>query len=743
MSVIIVSASATLNTAYFAAGNVYEFLNNHDLQTAAITLPANVTLRFKGGSLDNGMLIGTDTIIEAPRARIFGKNLAIEPTGTWKVDRAYSDWFDCYKDGYYIDPATFTYNAGTGTYQYKYAGTTFNAGELCGATFNNDRFMLQQLLNIGALHTIITEGVYMVDSLGGTGEHVANQLTWFGKKGLTLEIEGILKMIPNKHNNYNVLLVAECDNITLCGSGKLVGDLPEHQGTGGEAGMCLQVNSTVNMHLEDLTFEQGWGDGIYYSWRRYYSLTDKNKQEKHTWNQVKCLYNRRTGFAVEKGDYLSINNSDFNYTATFNGTATFSGVDIEPFGSDDTPQRYCKEIHFNQCRANYNKGTGFRFERLMGGSVTNSEASFNGGAAVETLECYFVNEDKVWGVHVTETDRRFFKNHIIIDANTFKDNWITFVSSNSSANITNNFIQNTSMVMNGAWQDSIVANNKVFNTGYVFFLSGHLRNLLFEHNYVEGIDCPNEGTAAGDSAAMFIIRQWGTPADHVSDVVVQNNTFKYAGGKIIYGSNDSQPMPYPSVKNYLFFVENGPTVEKIKFLDNHFDDELWAPEINTNGYTLFETAADPKIIQRRTFSVADLQKTKHLMKGDIIEAYGQKGLVTRGGWLETIGTTFANSTAYERYQIINDGMQSGMSLVVGAGTTAAGGGFPYGYGGSGTASIRPINIDYPVIVWQNLGTCTTGDRPTDFNTLGRTLVEINPGVSSQMIQWDGSAWVVL
>jgi len=736
MSVIIVSASATLNTAFFAPGNVYEFYNDHDLQAVSVALPAHVTLRFKGGSLDNGTLIGNDTIIEAPRATIFGKTLAIDAAGTWKVDRAYSDWFDCYKDGYYIDPLTFDDVNKT----YQFGGNTYAAGQLCGAVYNNDRFMLQQLLNLSALHTTITEGIYMVDSEGGTGEFFPNQLTWFRKKGLTLEIEGTLKMIPNAFTNYNVLLIAECDNVTLCGSGKLVGDLPEHQATTGEGGMCLQVNSTTDMQLEGLTFEQGWGDGVYYSWRRYYSETDKNNQEKHTWNNVKCLYNRRTGFAVEKGDYISVHNSDFNYTATFNGTATYSGVDIEPFGSDDTPQRYCKEIHFDQCRANYNKGTGFRFERLMGGSVTHSEASFNGGSAVETLRCYEVNEDITWG---NPANRRFFQSHIIIDANTFKDNYITFSSVASSAHITNNFIQNTSLVLTGAWQESLVAHNKIFNTGYVFFLSGIVRNLLIEHNYVEGINAPDEGTASGDNAAIFMVRQWGDPSEHVSGLVVQNNTFKYAADKIIYGSNNSQPMPYPSVKNYLFFVEGADTVEKIKFLDNHFDDALWAPEVNNNQYTLYETPSNVKIIQRRTFSVEDLQQTKHLMKGDIIEAYGQKGLVTRSGWLDTIGTTFAHSTTYQKYQIINDGAHTAMSLVVGAGTSAASGPFPYGYGGSGTASIRPINLDYPVIVWQNVGTCTAGNRPTEFNTQGRTLIEIDPGVSSQMIQWDGTAWIVL
>lgn len=299
--------------------------------------------------------------------------------------------------------------------------------------------------------------------------------------------------------------------------------------------------------------------------------------------------------------------------------------------------------------------------------------------------------------------------------------------------------------MNGEWQDSLAAHNKVLNSNHVFSLSGYVHNLLIEHNYMEGLNAPDEGSAYGDSSAIFVIRQWNPGPKHISNLVVQNNIFKYAGNKIIYGSNDSQPMPYPSVKNYLFIVDDDITIENesIRFLNNHFDDELWAPEINNNLYTIYETAGNEKIIQRRTFSIKDLQKTKHLMKGDIIEAYGQKGLVTRGGWLGTVGTTFAHNTTYQRYQIINNGQNTAMSLVVGAGTTAASGGFPYGYGGSGTASIRPINMDYPVIVWQNIVTCKAGDRPIEFNTQGRTLIEVDSGVSTQMIQWNGTSWIIL
>ncbi|MFA6057146.1 MAG: hypothetical protein WC756_03025 [Taibaiella sp.] len=738
MATIIVGATDVLNTAYFTPGNIYEFNHDHDLDDEIITLPTNITLQFNGGSLDNGTLIGNDTRIEAPMVRIFGKELLIAPAGTWTIDKAYSNWFDCYKDGYYIDPATFNATAQT----YDYGVTTGIAmGTLCGASGNNDRHILQQLLNLSAGHTIITEGIYMVDSDGGAGTVLANQLTWFGKKGLTLQIDGTLKMIPNNSPNYSILLVAECENITLCGSGKLVGDLPEHQGTTGETGQCLQVNSTINLNIEGLTFEQAWGDGVYCSWRYYSSATDLSVQYNHFFTNIHCNYNRRTGLVYEKGDNVRAVGSEFSWNGHWMHVGIlgmFAGINIEPFGSDDTFVRFCKEMHFEQCRANNNYNTAFRFERVIGGSIRNCEA-LNNSCAAELLGCNTGNEDIVWGVHVVESDRRFHRNRIIVDGNTFKGNWETIRSGSlSMVTAINNFIQNTGTIATGSFQNSLIADNIVFNTGYVFSLSGVIDDFRFERNRITGINCPAWDTG------IFSIFSYDSN-DYCHNVIVRENVLKYAGGQTIYGSNDSQPMPYPRVNDYLFYLQ-GLHVEKVDFIDNHFDDELWAPENVNYTYTVY---GDGPVFQQRTLRPDDLTRTKHLMKGDIILDYGQKGLVTQGGWLGQVGVPYANSTEYYQNQIVYDTLSAGMFIAsftppADHGFSDPSAGFPPGWTVSGDISPDHIDASAPVIVWQGVGQCFTGARPTTFNTVGRTLVEIDTTTpSSQMIQWDGSAWVVL
>lgn len=71
-------------------------------------------------------------------------------------------------------------------------------------------------------------------------------------------------------------------------------------------------------------------------------------------------------------------------------------------------------------------------------------------------------------------------------------------------------------------------------------------------------------------------------------------------------------------------------------------------------------------------------------------------------------------------------------------------GFPINWTQSGDIHPDPIGVAKPVVVWQGIGQCFTGNRPTTFNTVGRTLIEIDPSTfSSHMIQWDGTGWITL
>lgn len=70
MNVLTESMISEENTIYVIQ---YDF----DLRGATIEIPSNCVLKFEGGKLDNGVLCGNYTVIDAPAYQIFGDNLAL------------------------------------------------------------------------------------------------------------------------------------------------------------------------------------------------------------------------------------------------------------------------------------------------------------------------------------------------------------------------------------------------------------------------------------------------------------------------------------------------------------------------------------------------------------------------------------------------------------------------------------------------------------------------------------------
>lgn len=70
---------------------VCEIKSIYDLGGETWVFPEGSVLRFDGGVIKNGILIGNNTIIEAMPVEIFGEGLVFE--GTWEASVAYPEWF--------------------------------------------------------------------------------------------------------------------------------------------------------------------------------------------------------------------------------------------------------------------------------------------------------------------------------------------------------------------------------------------------------------------------------------------------------------------------------------------------------------------------------------------------------------------------------------------------------------------------------------------------------------------------
>ncbi len=74
------------NTTYVISSEI-------NLEGEFIELPEACVLKFEGGSISNGCIVGNNTVIEALPRQIFSSTLSLK--GTWCIETAYVEWYGC------------------------------------------------------------------------------------------------------------------------------------------------------------------------------------------------------------------------------------------------------------------------------------------------------------------------------------------------------------------------------------------------------------------------------------------------------------------------------------------------------------------------------------------------------------------------------------------------------------------------------------------------------------------------
>ena len=74
-----------------AANTTYEIDYVYDLDGESVTLPSGCILKFNGGGIENGTLVGDGTIIDAPQYMIFD---GVTFSGTWICPQVHDEWFN-------------------------------------------------------------------------------------------------------------------------------------------------------------------------------------------------------------------------------------------------------------------------------------------------------------------------------------------------------------------------------------------------------------------------------------------------------------------------------------------------------------------------------------------------------------------------------------------------------------------------------------------------------------------------
>lgn len=101
------TANVLVQSDMTSTDTIYIIKSNLDLNGETLTIPSGCTLKFDGGSISNGIIIGNKTKIDAKKGDNIFSNVRI--WGTWNVSEAYSSWLSPTKNGYRIAEVGFKY----------------------------------------------------------------------------------------------------------------------------------------------------------------------------------------------------------------------------------------------------------------------------------------------------------------------------------------------------------------------------------------------------------------------------------------------------------------------------------------------------------------------------------------------------------------------------------------------------------------------------------------------------------
>ena len=517
---------ATSQFSNIVTAEQYAYENNQSLlvdssQVLSGSLNIRVDVEILKGSVVNhaGHNLIFDKNITAGRYQIFSGTGNVT---AFKCEEAFSDWFGAVADGY-------TYsidNVNTANNTYTVNGTSYAFGVSPTVTYTDATAALQKTIDLGAKKTVITDsgnGIYMIDT--------QNWLQFVGKFKRELVLDGQLKAIPTNAMYGCVLLIQDVFKCKVTAKSKVVGNLLEHDLlNSSEYIHGYHIANAVDCDFIDLETEFHVGDGSYVAYVRAGDWLDTSKYTKNIcFNGGSHNYNRRTGHVIEIGNHIYHKNVNYDNNGTIRGTGTWSGVDVEPFGSDETKVRYADHIYFDECSARGNtKGGGIRFERVYNGGIRNCVLSKNGNG-VELHRCGIVSEWSVSNKQVLVKN----KGYIHVHGNHFEDNNFGFICAYglSQFNLHDNTFVNckeADMVIR-AINSNIHDNITNMSQGTELI---HLINSNYERNKsIDFYPARDNGTAR---LAIGTVQNYNHPAFELTGDVLVNTRVTFGGSGYTY-----------------------------------------------------------------------------------------------------------------------------------------------------------------------------------------------------------------
>ena len=258
----------------------------------AVVIPENCVLKFEGGSLNNGAIIGNATQIIAQDDVIF---TGIIIDGTWNVPEIKSSWF--------------------------------------GDCRNNN--VVKQLINLSSdtIHNriYIGEGEYYVSA------YESDPLILQLKSNTELNIAGTIQLNANSLDACTIIGVYHKTNVVIKG-GSIIGDRDTHlTEIEGQGGAGIEVKSSRLVTISDIRISSCYGDCVYVGNTSSALIPNTDVILKNL-----ILDNSsRQGISVTHGENIKILHCKITNVRGVNPQA---GIDVEP-----NTNLYCKQITIENC----------------------------------------------------------------------------------------------------------------------------------------------------------------------------------------------------------------------------------------------------------------------------------------------------------------------------------------------------------------------------------------------------------
>lgn len=533
---------------------IYEIRHDFDLNGEEITIPEGCVLDFQGGSLSNGTIVGNGTNIKASCYVIFD-NVIIE--GVWEINNIFLDWFN-------VDDTE-----GADNYN-----SIRNCFQLSNDNIYNNIYLPKKTLYFSTrAHKDVT--------LGG----IVNIGQFVIKSNTTVHLESTIILNPHKLTHTEIFSSTNTKNISIIGSGKIVGDVETHLGTTGEWCHGIHFDGVKNALIEGVTIEKNWGDGISLD-----SSAEVNSDgdleyscENILIRNVKSFYNRRQGLSIEAASNIEVCYSEFAYTGKINGTSPMAGIDIEPWRTNDTN----KNIHVHHCNIHDNTNQNI----VIYSANRNTENIIIEDIRASASE-YAIKADNVIFRNVNNVSRILLQyvNNVFIS--NIELELIHFASPADNGNVT---IENCKFNLDydigtyykgfinlNSWQANInklTVNNCEFIKGsnapstFDLLTKNSSANIIFKNSYIDLKDTPINLSCSFHNCHIKASKS-DTTINAAMTYEYFNNILEFSepGYDILYRTN-------PSITSETF-----KDIEILRFIGNIFTNKLSTKTIHFNSY---------------------------------------------------------------------------------------------------------------------------------------------------------------